>query len=284
MKKKIWQFTQNQSDQFECHELQGIHDENDLLLLHPQSVYTTFRTYERINGIAKYLKLDDHLKRMQRSCELQNSQFELARDLILSALRQINLEDSTLGDLRIKLIYDASQPKDLFILTERLIIPDSYLYKYGAKAILSRYVRENPQAKSLQFINIQHLFGAQIDEVVNEVLMVDQQNNILEGLSSNFFAIMANKIYTADENILNGITRQMVLDLFRKNGFDILYQPVKVDMLNEVDECFITSTSRKILPIVQIGQTLIGDGTPGRITRQMMQEIDQAIKFELTLL
>ncbi len=51
---------------------------------------------------------------------------------------------------------------------------------------------------------------------------------------------------------------------------EIKFEPVNFNNLTELDEAFITSTSRKIMPVVQIDSIMIGNGKPGPITNRLM--------------
>ena len=73
---------------------------------------------------------------------------------------------------------------------------------------------------------------------------------------------------TPDNHILHGITRKRVLEL--DNSIKI--QPVTFNELLDADELFITSTTKKILPVTQIDDKKIGSGIPGEITLDLMEK------------
>jgi len=75
---------------------------------------------------------------------------------------------------------------------------------------------------------------------------------------------------TAQRDILLGITRKTVIDVALGRGLDVQYQPLQRDQLPAVAEAFITSSSRGIVPVIQIDEATIGQGRPGLITQQLM--------------
>jgi len=76
-------------------------------------------------------------------------------------------------------------------------------------------------------------------------------------------------LYTARDDILLGITRKTVIDLARGRGLEVKYELLKRNQLAAVEEAFITSSSRGIVPVVQIDDVMIGQGRPGLITKEL---------------
>lgn len=102
---------------------------------------------------------------------------------------------------------------------------------------------------------------------------------VSEGSSSNVYMVEKNVIYTHPINnlILNGITRIGVLEMARENGFRVVEEAFTVNELLETEEVFITSTAMEICPVVQVDQTQIGSGQPGRVTRTLQQAFEHRI-------
>ena len=98
-------------------------------------------------------------------------------------------------------------------------------------------------------------------------ILVDQNNNILEGPGFNIFIVDKNIMYTPDQGVLEGITRQTVIRLARELNLSINLKPISIQKLKSSDEIFATSTAGGIMPITKIDGKLIGSGIPGKITR-----------------
>ena len=109
--------------------------------------------------------------------------------------------------------------------------------------------------------------------------MVAEDRTILEGLSSNFFAVRKGILHTEDERVLPGITRELVLEL----GRGLLPRAtgsVRLDQVAELSEAFLTSVSRGVLPVVRIDETTIGDGRPGPVTQELARRFGALVARE----
>jgi branched-chain amino acid aminotransferase len=71
--------------------------------------------------------------------------------------------------------------------------------------------------------------------------------------------------------ILAGITREVVLELAARLGLPAREQPLRLDDLLSADEAFLTSTTREIVPIREVDETVVGTGRPGPLTRRLME-------------
>jgi branched-chain amino acid aminotransferase len=92
---------------------------------------------------------------------------------------------------------------------------------------------------------------------------------VLEGTTTNFFVFRDSQLITPKEGILNGITRDVVLEL-AKNRFEIVEQPIYYSELSSCDEAFITATNKEIMPIVQVDELQVSQGKPGENTQLLM--------------
>ena len=76
---------------------------------------------------------------------------------------------------------------------------------------------------------------------------------------------------TARDEILFGITRETVIEIARERGIEVEYRPLQRDQLSAVAETFLTSSSRGVVPVIQIDDVTIGQGRPGPVTRELME-------------
>mmetsp|Transcript_31449 Transcript_31449/g.53089 ORF Transcript_31449/g.53089 Transcript_31449/m.53089 type:complete len:325 (+) Transcript_31449:109-1083(+) len=111
--------------------------------------------------------------------------------------------------------------------------------------------RTNPSAKDSEWVRERQLLEEHMDAGVNEVLLADDDYRILEGLSSNFFAVRGRTIYTAGEGMLSGTMRRMVLDICGASSaaIEVILEAPSYRDAASWDGAFITSTSRYLLPI-----------------------------------
>jgi branched-chain amino acid aminotransferase len=113
----------------------------------------------------------------------------------------------------------------------------------------------------------------------HEGLLVGEDGALLEGLSSNFFAIREGILHTEEERALAGLTRALVLEVARP-VVPLATTAVRLDQLGEVTEGFITSASRGILPVVHVDEVRIGTGRPGPLTRELRERFEEQVARE----
>eukprot|EP00123_Amoebidium_parasiticum_P012083 comp21100_c0_seq1/m.28494 comp21100_c0_seq1/g.28494 ORF comp21100_c0_seq1/g.28494 comp21100_c0_seq1/m.28494 type:complete len:385 (-) comp21100_c0_seq1:447-1601(-) len=110
--------------------------------------------------------------------------------------------------------------------------------------------RENPHAKDSQWVRDRQALDQNKPSDVNEILLVDDQGSIAEGMSSNFFAVTLDGVVeTADEGILKGTVRDVTLQVCRDLGIPVRLCNPQLQDINQWQGAFITSTSRLVLPI-----------------------------------
>jgi branched-chain amino acid aminotransferase len=232
----------------------------------PQGGYTTFRTF----GKTGVLRLEDHFERMEETAALAGSPLSLNRARIREALRMV-LSSAKTDEARVRIILDlTSAPGTLYILLAPLRTPPEQAYRLGVRAITRKMQRENPRAKVTEFITATSQMRRSMPEGINEVIMIGEDGRMLEGLSSNFFAVVAGELWTAEEGVLAGITRSAVLESTAALGIPIRPEGLPHTRLGEASEAFITSASRAVLPITQIDGAPVGNAAPGPLTLRLL--------------
>lgn len=102
---------------------------------------------------------------------------------------------------------------------------------------------------------------------------------VTECSASNVMIVKEGALYTHPANhlILHGITRMVTLRLAAQLGLGCHEEAFSVDMLLLADEVFITGTTMEITPVIQVDQTVIGDGAPGPVTRSLQAAFEETI-------
>jgi len=239
----------------------------------PDGYYSTFRTYD---GCRRVLGLNAHLRR------LPNVDASSLRQNLLQLLEPFHPDEAR---VRVMLTFDGQ----IYVSIELLKLLPPEVYKQGVRVETTELYRADPRSKSTAFIAAsseerKHL----AQEGIFEALLV-KNGKILEGMTSNFFYVLSSRaersgaqtkraqreiIYTAQRDILLGVTRRTVVHVARGRGVEVKYQPLKLNQLPAVDEAFITSSSRGIVPVIQIDEMTIGEGMPGKITKMLMSAYD----------
>lgn len=265
----LWKIDLNSEDctSIPVSDLDEQHTIDEISRMLPGGVYTTFRTYD----FTKVMAFCRHVERLKNSAELLGTPINLEEKNLRKALRFV-ITAMDCRELRIRITIDLEKEIGIvYISTEQLKTPAGELYIHGGKAITHLDHRANPKAKLTRHLSVAKTIRSQYRcEGVNEILFVNEDEVVLEGLSSNFFAVKNGIINTASEGILIGTVRSIVLDLANSLKIPIFYAGIRKREISEIEEAFITSTSRSILPIVEIDGSLIGEGTPGPLTKELM--------------
>jgi len=113
-----------------------------------------------------------------------------------------------------------------------------------------------------------------------EAILVNDNDQITEGSSSAFFAVIQNKLVThpLGKDILPSITRKVVLDISRYTDLEVLEETITPAQAKKADELFIAVTTRDIVPVVEFDNQMIGDGKPGKHTKALMQKFAEIVK------
>lgn len=222
-------------------------------------VYETLKVRNNILYFA-----DQHIERLFHSAEQLDMSHKLTKKDVKKYVQE--LIDALIKDsqnpkfscnLKMLLIGGAKRDEDaqLFILALDPLYPNRKFYKQGVKTVTVHYTRALPNVKSL---NMLMSFLAYRKAGVNDcydALLLDHNGNILEGTRTNFYVIKGKTIISPHEkDILEGVTRQTVLYVAKKNGYKIVEEDIPFSKIkkNNYDGAFLTSTSSKIVPINQI--------------------------------
>ena len=103
---------------------------------------------------------------------------------------------------------------------------------------------------------------------------------VTEGAVSNVMLVRAGVLVTtpADERILSGVTRAVVLDLTRKEGIPVEERAIRVEELRGADEIFLTGTTVEILPVIGVDGVAVGTGKPGELTRLLSHRFRSSVE------
>jgi branched-chain amino acid aminotransferase len=232
----------------------------------PSGAYTTLRTY----GAHRVLRLDDHARRLEQSAAALGQpdvtiDGRRLRRALAAALRATGFPES-----RIRITAAAGR---LFLSVEPFEALPDLLYRDGVACATVPVRRERPEAKDTRFISEATKAHTALPAGTHEGLLRADDGGLLEGLSSNFFALRNGTLQTEGTQALAGVTRSLVLELAQAR-VPVSLEAVHVAELPEVSECFLTSVSRGILPVVKIDGRSIGPGTPGPFTHQLAVDLD----------
>jgi branched-chain amino acid aminotransferase len=225
----------------------------------PQGFYTTFST---LSGGEKVLGLRVHLQRLYvpaAEMGLAPSVDESTLRLRVADMVKINLPQES----RARLILTKDDGTVYVGIQPFTPLPES-VYRDGVHVITSSISRSDPRIKGTDFITKSVEQRKLVRGEVFEILLA-HDGKILEGMTSNFYAIKGKTLVTARSGILLGVTRRAVLRIAREEGMSIEYRSPKVG--ERFDEAFLTSSSRGVVPIVSIDNQPVGQGKVGKWTK-----------------
>ncbi|MFN2190340.1 MAG: aminotransferase class IV [Candidatus Promineifilaceae bacterium] len=239
----------------------------------PAGVYTVFRSFEH----NKFLHLNDHLDRLDQSMALLGWKYRLDRGEICRALHAVCTQfDKENSRVRIDVLDEVESAsmsglRILLALTPFHPIPQN-VYTDGVQVGIEEALRRNqPRVKRAEFAVHRRKY-LERDPSRYECLLTDSQGAILEGTTSNFFAMRAGTLYTAGANVLEGIARKIILKLADKAAIPVVLEAVKMEELSDCSETAMSSASRGLVPIVRIGDLIIGEGRPGPISQRLIAD------------
>lgn len=261
-------------------------------LLYGDGVFEGIRAYH-----GRVFKLKEHIVRLFESArhialDPGLTQEEMM-EVVLETCRRNNLRDAYIrlvvtrgrGDLGLD---PRKCPKPLvFCIAAGIQLYPEELYEKGLELVTVGTRRNAPDAldpriKSLNYLNN---ILAKIEATragAPEGLMLNKEGYVAEATGDNIFIVKNGHLYTppAYIGLLEGITRNTVLDLARKLGISAEEKVFTRHDVYTADECFLTGTAAEVIPVVQLDSRPIGDGRPGPITRRLITSFRELTQTE----
>ena len=241
-----------------------------------RGAYTTCRT---VGGASSIFELSFHIDRLVTSSKLMLAsdadahlpgaegafekflpavETEVLRPRLLQSLHNAiaayrELSGDTTGEVKCTILvtWANTEQDDVDILTHATslgAIPTAPI-----KIQIRGAPRENAAAKDSEWVRERRIYEDQKPADVNEVVLVDsEKGGVMEGLSSNFFALVDGTLKTAGEGILMGSVREAVLRVASREGIPVVLDPPTVGELDAWQGAFISSTSRLLLPVDEV--------------------------------
>ncbi len=229
------------------------------------AVYTSIRTYN-----SRAFEIDHHLIRLKKSAKIK--EFVVSPTMI--AIRQHVerlIEESSEETQFLKITVT---PNHLVIISRPLHVDES-IYS-GVSVVTKNLVRHDVFAKSFPDAKIKSAYQEAHESGHHDVLLVNNEGLITEGSRSNLLWIQGNKLFYCTD-ALKGVTQANVLRCFKQlqsENPELKLEKsdgLPIDELDQVDEIFITQTSRGLIPVGEVNGMKIGDGHPGPQTKVLLE-------------
>ena len=259
-------------------------------LLYGDGVFEGLRSYS-----GRVFRLDAHLDRLWASARAIALEIPLAKEVVAQAVND-TLAANKLVDGYVRLVVtrgagslglDPNRTKNpqVIVIADTISLYPREFYEKGLRIVTAATQRVHsaalsPRIKSLNYLNniMAKLEGLQAGCV--EALMLNHKGEVAECTGDNVFIVRGGRLLTPppDAGILEGITRNAVLDLAVAAGIDSREATLVRHDLYTADECFLTGTAAEVIPVVEIDGRRIGSGTPGPITARLTADFHTLVR------
>jgi branched-chain amino acid aminotransferase len=261
-------------------------------LLYGDGAFEGIRVYS-----GKIFKLRDHLARLYHSALALMINLPIAEEEMEQAVLNLCRTNGVVdGYIRVTITRGVGLGLDprnvknptVIIMTDKLSLYPEEMYRDGLHvATVSTRITPaqslEPRIKSLgkYLVNIQAKLEAN-RAGAGEGLMLNVEGFVAEGTGDNIFLVKAGSLITPPPyaGILEGITRNAVMDLARGMGIHVLESLFTLFDVYTADECFLTGTAAEVIPVVKVDGRTIGSGLPGEMTKRLEEAFRTLTKTE----
>ena len=261
-------------------------------LLYGDGIFEGIRLYS-----GNVFKLDKNIDRLFRSAHAIMLDLPYTKEQMIEAVcetcRQNGLTDGyirlvvTRGSGALGISPRTCSDPQVIIIADQIQLYPPELYEQGLKIITVPTRRNSPAAlppmvKGLNYLNnILAKIEAQ-NLGYQECLLLNNEGYVAECSGDNIFIVFEGKIYTppTSNGSLPGITRQTVVEVAERLGYELVEKPMTRYDVWVADECFLTGTAAKLIPVVEVDSRKIGDGRPGKVTHALLDGFNKVVTRE----
>ncbi len=239
--------------------------------MYGEGIYESLRTYGGSLFAPSF-----HYDRFRRSANILGLPFKMDlaefKSTIAEGLKGLE-KDCT---VRMALTSGDGETQNSVVYIMELQAPSADLYTYGVNVGISKFRKPSVASIPSTLKTISHanlMLARRGKEEFYEVLLLNNEGFLAEGLMSNVFLVENEKIVTpsVDSGILDGITRNIVMDLAKSLGIALEERKVDIDELFNCSEIFLTRTSAEIVPVRRVESRLLFENEPGGITELLIE-------------
>ncbi|MSR53713.1 MAG: branched-chain-amino-acid transaminase [Gemmataceae bacterium] len=251
-------------------------------LLYGDGVFEGIRIYN-----SKVFRHQEHIERLYESAKHIQLEIPLSPAEMIQAVEDTvkanNKVDGyirlvvTRGPGNLGLDPRSCRPNVIVIVDDISLYPKE-LYENGLKIVTASLIRNhpnalNPRIKSLNYLNniLAKIEGIRAGCL--EALMLNHKGEVAECTGDNVFIVKKGVLKTppADAGILEGVTRNLVMELATKAKIPLLETTMTRHDIYSADECFLTGTAAEVIAVTDCDGRTIGSGKQGPITKQLRE-------------
>lgn len=256
-----------------------------------EGVFETLRAYGD-----HVFRLDAHLRRAIAGAEElgfdPGPEGELARAVRTTAAANLAALGGADSALRLTVSAGAIDPDSPFpgapadgptvVVTSHRLVLDPAQHRHGIRAVAVPLARELPHVKAVSYLVAVTARRRARAEGAEEALLTTADGHVLEGASTNVFAVIDGALVTppTGAGLLAGVTRAVVLEVAERRALQVEQRPLPLAELLTADEAFLTATTREVVPLVAVGDHIVGSGQPGPVTAAMLDGYREAVDRE----
>ncbi len=251
-------------------------------VLYGDGIFEGIRMYS-----GRVFRLDEHIDRLFSSAKSILIDLPWTKEEVIEAtIDTIKANNLTDGYVRLVITrgvgglglnpYLCPTPS-MFIIAANIQLYSDESYEGGLDLITCATRRPtpaslSPQVKSLNYLNNVMAKIECIQAGVMEGIMLNEQGYVAECTGDNVFIVKKGVVYTppVSDGSLDGITREVIFDLCESEGIELREASMTRHDVFTCDEAFLTGTAAEVIPFVKLDQRVIGDGSPGPISRQLI--------------
>jgi len=258
-------------------------------LLYGDGVFEGIRVYH-----GKVFKHQEHIDRLYESARHIALEIPMSREEMMKAVNEtVKVNNKTNGYIRLVVTRGPGSlgldPRkcepNIVIIVDDISLYPAELYENGLEIVTSSLIRNhpnalNPRIKSLNYLNN---ILAKIEAIragVLEAIMLNHKGEVAECTGDNLFIVKKGLMKTppSDAGILEGVTRNVVLELAKAAGIPTIECTLTRHDVYVADECFLTGTAAEIIGVTKVDGRPIGMGKPGPVTKQLRERFQQITK------
>jgi branched-chain amino acid aminotransferase len=258
-------------------------------LLYGDGVFEGIRVYH-----GKVFRLKEHLDRLYDSARSIWLEIPMGKDELIKAVEEtVRVNERQDGYIRLLVTRGTGtlglDPRkcdpQVVIIVDGISLYPPELYENGLEIITAATIRSHPAALSPRVKSLNYLNNilAKIEAIRGgclEALMLNHKGEVAECTGDNVFVLKHGELRTPpiDAGILEGVTRNAVIELARKAGMTVNEMVLTRHDIFTAEELFLTGTAAEIIAVVKCDGRVIGNGKPGPVTKRLREMFKELVK------